>query len=227
MFKIRRPAIIGLLLILLIFTGYLNYQFTQQALRKTSQEYKNYELSEMENQAVSADYSFEDNEDDLEIVDSKNEDEIEIVDSMINKEGSVAEVISSSNEVIKEEIGRETSNIDRDYFVEYRLSRDKLRANLIDRLDTIVNNSQTNEAMRTEAQAEIINIGKISETELQIEGLVKSKGFDEAVVFLTDEDIKLVVSVDELSEKEMVKILDIVVSETNLTTEDIKIIKKQ
>lgn len=227
MFKIRRPAIIGLLLILLIFTGYLNYQFTQQALRKTSQEYKNYELSEMENQAVSADYSFEDNEDDLEIVDSKNEDEIEIVDSMINKEGSVAEVISSSNEVIKEEIGREASNIDRDYFVEYRLSRDKLRANLIDRLDTIVNNSQTNEAMRTEAQAEIINIGKISETELQIEGLVKSKGFDEAVVFLTDEDIKLVVSVDELSEKEMVKILDIVVSETNLTTEDIKIIKKQ
>lgn len=227
MFKIRRPAIIGLLLILLIFTGYLNYQFTQQALRKTSQEYKNYELSEMENQAVSADYSFEDNEDDLEIVDSKNEDEIEIVDSMINKEGYVAEVISSSNEVIKEEIGREASNIDRDYFVEYRLSRDKLRANLIDRLDTIVNNSQTNEAMRTEAQAEIINIGKISETELQIEGLVKSKGFDEAVVFLTDEDIKLVVSVDELSEKEMVKILDIVVSETNLTTEDIKIIKKQ
>ena len=56
---------------------------------------------------------------------------------------------------------------------------------------------------------------------------IKSKGFDEAVVLLTDEDIKIVVSVDELSENEMVKILDIVRAETEFDMDDIKIIKKQ
>ena len=49
MFKIKRPAIIGILLILLVFTGYLNYQFTQQALRKTSKDYQRYEASERDN----------------------------------------------------------------------------------------------------------------------------------------------------------------------------------
>lgn len=213
MFKVKRPAIIGLLLILLVFTGYLNYQFTQQALRKTSESYKDYELSEMENQSISSEYVLD--------------DEIEIVDSISNSENDVQQVLSSSKESIDKEMDIELGSLDRDYFVEYRLSRDKLRANLIDRLSDIINNTQTNDTMRTEAQSEIINIGKTSETELQIEGLIKSKGFDEAVVLLTDEDIKIVVSVDELSENEMVKILDIVRAETEFDMDDIKIIKKQ
>lgn len=213
MFKVKRPAIIGLLLILLVFTGYLNYQFTQQALRKTSESYKDYELSEMEDQSISSEYVLD--------------DEIEIVDSISNNENDVQQVLSSSKESIDKEMDIELGSLDRDYFVEYRLSRDKLRANLIDRLSDIINNTQTNDTMRTEAQSEIINIGKTSETELQIEGLIKSKGFDEAVVLLTDEDIKIVVSVDELSENEMVKILDIVRAETEFDMDDIKIIKKQ
>lgn len=213
MFKIKRPAIIGLLLILLIFTGYLNYQFTQQALRKTSQEYQRHEKVEMQNYLNSNDYALEDN--------------IEIVDSLIPGEENIAEVISSTNETIKGEIDKEVVNINKNYFVEQRLSRDKLRASLIDRLAGIVDNDQTNETMRTEAQKEIINIGRISEAELQIESLVKSKGFDEALVLLTDKDVKVIVSVEELTETEMVKILDIVRSETEFDIDNIKIMKKQ
>ncbi|NLY44542.1 MAG: SpoIIIAH-like family protein [Tissierella sp.] len=215
MFKIKRPAIIGLLLILLIFTGYLNYQFTQQALRKTSQEYQRHEAAEMQNYLNSNDFAIED------------EENIEIVDSIVPEDGNIAEVVSSSNDMLKEEIDKEVANLNRNYFVEQRLSRDKLRANLIDRLTSIVNNDQTNDSMRTEAQEEIINIGRISETELQIEGLVNSKGFDEALVLLTDEDIKVIVSVEELTETEMVKILDIVRSETEFDIDNIKIMKKQ
>lgn len=215
MFKIKRPAIIGLLLILLIFTGYLNYQFTQQALRKTSQEYQRHEAAEMQNYLNSNDYALDD------------ENDIEIVDSLIPGEENIAEVISSTNETIKGEIDKEVVNQNRNYFVEQRLSRDKLRANLIDRLANIVDNDQTNETMRSEAQKEIINIGKISEAELQIESLVKSKGFDEALVLLTDEDVKVIVSVEELTETEMVKILDIVRSETEFDMDNIKIMKKQ
>lgn len=80
-------------------------------------------------------------------------------------------------------MSKELHSGNRNYFVEYRLSRDKLRANLVERLEDIVNNSNTDEKVRTEAQTEIMKIGKLSEKELQIEGLVKSKGFDEALVF--------------------------------------------
>ncbi|MFY9612826.1 MAG: SpoIIIAH-like family protein [Tissierellaceae bacterium] len=218
MFKIKRPAIIGILLILLVFTGYLNYQFTQQALRKTSKDYQRYEASERDNFLAS------EGRDEAE--DNKDE-EIEIVDSGQSSEDDVAQVVSSGNKDIKEQIGEEASNLNIDYFVEHRLSRDKLRANLIDRLVEIVDNDKTDDAKRAEAQEEIMEIGRISETELRIEGLVKSKGFEEVLVLLTDEDIKVVVSTDELTETDMVKILDIVKAETDFEMDSIKIMKKQ
>ncbi len=69
-------------------------------------------------------------------------------------------------------------------------------------------------------------MGDLSEKELTIEGLVKAKGFEEVLAFLTDENIKIIVSRDELSEQDMVKILDIVMGETDLDASNIKIMKK-
>lgn len=215
MFKIKRPAIIGLLLVLLVFTAYLNYQLTQQALLTASKDYQNYELMEMEN---NEEYALEEDDDYIDIVDSVEAKEENVED--------IAEVVSTGNTEISE-LDVEASAANRNYFVEYRLSRDKLRAGMVDRLNEIVKNTQTTEEVRSDAQKEIIKIGNNSEKELQIEGLIKSKGFEEALVFLTDEDIKVVVSASELTEQDMVKILDIVKSETNFTTENIKIMKKQ
>lgn len=220
MFKIKRPVIIGLLLVLLVFTGYLNYQLTQQALLTTSKDYQNFEELELSKNM----------EDEIEVVQgdlSENDDmkdEIEVVDSLPGNL-DIEKVVATGNKEI--DMAVSNTNVNRDYFVEQRLSRDKLRANTIDRLDDIVNNSQTTKEVRSEAQKEIMHIGQLSEKELQIEGLVKSKGFEEAIVFLTSDDIKIVVSATELSEQDMVKILDIIKSETEFTADNIKIMKKQ
>ncbi len=40
----------------------------------------------------------------------------------------------------------------KNYFIEQRLARDKLRASLIDRINEIVNNENTSDETRTEAQ---------------------------------------------------------------------------
>lgn len=216
MFKVKRPAIIGLLLVLLVFTGYLNYQLTQQALRKSSKDYQNYELTEMAN-----------NSDEIGSDLTNNDTDMVIVDPILPIEDDVAAAVSTSNSDIEEAISKETSESNRNYFVEFRLSRDKLRANLVDRLEEIVNNSNTNDNVRTQAQEEIIKLGRHSEKELQIEGLIKSKGFEDALVFLTDTDIKAVISSNELTEQDMAKILDIIKSETDYDINNIKIMKKQ
>ncbi|NLL82421.1 MAG: SpoIIIAH-like family protein [Tissierellia bacterium] len=219
MFKIKRPAIIGLLLVLLIFTGYLNYQLTQEAVLKASGDYQEYEELEMANFTSN---NFDISEKETESQESSKE--IAIIDSKTDE--NISEVISANNNDFSNSLASEsTSNID--FFVEYRLSRDKLRANNVDRLDNIIQNVQTTEDVRRKAQEEIIEIGNISEKELQIEGLVKSKGFDDALVFITDKDVKVVVGTDELTEQDMVKILDIVKVETSFETENIKIMKKQ
>lgn len=234
MFKIKRPAIIGLLLVLLMFTGYLNYQLTQDAILKASDDYKEYEELEMANYK-SDDYDISEEVDSVDEVDAAaveeaTDDEIAIVDSI--EDENTSEVISANNDEYSQSLESESagdsgSSSNMDFFVEYRLSRDKLRANSVDRLNNIVDNEQTTEDVRSKAQEDIIKIGKVSENELQIEGLVKSKGFDEALVFITDEDIKVVVSAEELTEQDTVKILDIVMNETEFEAESIKIMKKQ
>ena len=215
MFKIKRPAIIGLLVVLLVFTGYLNHELTQQAQRKASKDYKNYEVVKMDEMAEKEkDMVVLDNDD---IDDLANVEEVDVVDS--------AKLTDTDNAL--ETISMEASMSSKNYFVEYRLSRDKLRASLVDRLDQIVNNDNTGADTRTDAQKEIIILGSISEKELQIEGLIKGKGYEDALVFLTDKDIKVVVSSVEFGEQDMVKILDIVKSETEYSMENIKIMKKQ
>lgn len=212
MFKIKKPAIIGMLLILLVFTGYLNYQLTQQALLISSNDYKSFEEKQMAKN--------------MEFVISDNSKESEPMPVSTDSPETVEEVVSASNVEMDNALNSEDLGT-RNYFVEYRLSRDKLRAGIVDRLDNIVDNPQTAENTRNTAQDEIMKIGKVSEKELQIEGLIKSKGFEEAVVFLTDEDIKVVVSKNELSEQDVVKILDIVKSETTYSAQGIKIMNKQ
>ncbi len=209
MFKIKRPAIIGILVILLVFTGYLQHQLTQQSQLKSSKDYQNYELLELvtndkDEEDVVVDNPSVDNSD-LVVVDSTKTEDVDAMETMYS----------------------EASMSSKNYFVEYRLSRDKLRASLVDRLDQIVNNANTTETVRSEAQKEIMKIGNHSETELQIEGLIKGKGFEDAIVFLSDKDIKIVVSSLELKEQDMVKILDIVKSETDYDANNIKIMKKQ
>lgn len=234
MFKIKRPAIIGILVLLLVFTGYLNHQLTEQAQKKSSKDYQNHELAEKEK------YKSEDKVVKVAKVKSKSDD-LEKVDTPVSNDesDSVEGIGLDSNEIVMvnsidektnetlETMYQQSSTNSKNYFVEYRLSRDKLRASLIDRLDEIVNNANTNEKVREEAQKEVMSIGNVSQKELQIEGLIKGKGYEDALVFLTDEDIKVVVSTQELKEQDMVKILEIVHSETDYDTNNIKIMKKQ
>ncbi|OLS03939.1 SpoIIIAH-like family protein [Tissierella creatinophila] len=232
MFKIKRPAIIGLLLVLLVFTGYLNYELTQQALKKTSAEYKKHELSEKVDYKKSDMLADKNKEKDFEIVDSEESNNtnnpLESVDKdTTSNTDNIKEVVNTNKETVDKIINKEVSANSRNYFIEYKLSRDKLRASLVDRLDTIVKNDKTDSKIRSEAQNEIITIGKISEKELKIEGLIKAKGFEEVLVVLTEEDVKVIVSIDDLSEQDMVKILDIVKEETKFDINNIKIIKKQ
>lgn len=226
MFKIRRPAIIGLLVVLLVFTGYINHQLTQQAVKRTSKEYQEYEAREKEkyfseNEMVEVDADGD--EIDIELEEDKEDKE----DDELEEDVDIKDILESNEEKTEEVLNQELSAKNINHFVEYRLSRDKLRASSIDRLNEIINNSNTNENIVREAQEEIIDIGRISEQELQIESLIKSKGFEDALVFLTDKDVKVIVSSEELGEQDMVKILDVLKSETDYDMNDIKIMKKQ
>lgn len=226
MFTIKKPAIIAVLVLLLVFTGYINHNLTKQASSRVSSDYQKYEEMELAKETEGNDNNLvpalsEGNEeteseeeiDELEILDSDGKENIDVLTT--DTEENISETISS---------GKSMSS--KNYFIEQRLSRDKLRAGLIDRLNEIVNNENSSQEMITDAQKRIMEIGDISENELTIEGLIKSKGFDESLVFLTDKDAKVVVGTDELVEQDIVQILEIVLDQTDFDASNVNIMKK-
>lgn len=218
MFTIKKPAIITILVALLVLTGYINHQMTQNSVSKISNDYQNYEEKEL------AKTQQENNKDSIETISKEKDSKKENV----GKEGeNLSNLTEEINTNIEKNISKEENLKSRNYFVEHRLSRDKMRANLVDDLKDIVDDEKTNNEVRAKAQSEIIKMGEISEQELHIEGLIKAKGFDEALVFLKGDGAKIVVSSDELTEQDVIKILDIVKSETELDSSNIKIMKKQ
>ena len=226
MFTVKRPAIVVMLILLLVLTGYVNHNLTKRASSRVSSEYQQYEEMELakekqaENDLVAA--ISEGKEDELEIIDSKDEKEEEEDEA----NSAVDELVESTEGDISETISSEQNLQSKNYFVEQRLSRDKLRANLVDRLNEIVNNENSSQEMVTDAQKKIMKIGELSEKELTIEGLIKAKGFNEALVFLTETDAKIGVDADQLTEQDVIKILDIVINETDLDASNIKIMEK-
>ena len=220
MFTMKKPAIIVVLIGLLFVTVYINHNLTVKANSRVSSDYQRYEELEMAKK-------IELDEKDLVEAISEGEgdqEDIEILDTMEGE--TLGNLTQKTNKAIGQEISKEASIQSKNYFIEQRLARDKLRANLVDRIHEIINNENTSEETRTEAQKKIMAIGDLSERELTIEGLIKAKGFEEALVFLTDDNLKIIVSIEELTEQDVVKILNIAMGETDLDASNIKIMKK-
>jgi stage III sporulation protein AH len=222
MFTIKRPVIVFMLILLLVFTGYINHNLTKRASSRVSREYQEYEERELAKEKQS-------DNDLVPAISEGKDEEVEIIDSEDKEEdeaNNVDGLIQDTEDDISETISNQENLKSKNYFVEQRLSRDKLRAGLVDRLNEIVNNDNSSQEMVTEAQRKIMQIGEIAEKELTIEGLIKAKGFNDALVFLTEKDAKVVVDVKDLTEQDVVKILDIVINETDLDASNVKIMKK-
>lgn len=215
----KKTALIVSLICLLVVVGYVNHELTKRSLMQSSSDYQQHE----ENQLMELSKTIEDDTVEISLEDSNASEEVEIVDS---KNGEIEGLRKDTEDNIESVITKEESLTSSNYFIEHRLSRDKLRATLIDRLYEIINNENTNEDVRTKAQNEIIALGQVAELELSIEGLIKAKGFEDALVFLSENKAKVVVSANELTEQDVVKIFEIVRSETNIEARNITIMKK-
>lgn len=214
----KKTALIVSLICLLVVVGYINHELTKRSLLQSSGDYQQHE-----EQLMKLSKTIDEDTVETSLEDSSASKDIDIVDS---KSNIIEDLKKNADDDIESVITKEESFKNSNYFIEYRLSRDKLRATLIDRLNEIINNENTKEDIRASAQNEIIALGQVAELELSIEGLIKAKGFEDALVFLGDNSVRVVVSVNELTEQDVVKIFEIVKNETSIEASNIKIMKK-
>ncbi len=113
-----------------------------------------------------------------------------------------------------------------DYFDAARLNRQQARDSALSLLQDAAAGEGVDQTTLDQANASIQTMASNTVTEAQIENLVMAKGYTDCVAFIGEDGISVVVAAPEsgLDAGGTAKIMDIVVSETGFTSDQIKII---
>lgn len=111
-----------------------------------------------------------------------------------------------------------------DYFNDYRVNRESQRQEEVAYLDSIIENEKSDMETIKEAQNQKIELVRVMEAELTIEGLLASGGFSQAIVTVKQGSVNVVINEESITKEQAAKILDIVRQETGEPAQNIKII---
>lgn len=137
-----------------------------------------------------------------------------------NNEPSNATLVSNISE---DDVLSGNAELSDEFFSEYRLNRDKIRSQNLEALQNIAKDSSADKNIVKEAVEESVAISKLSETELVVENLIKSKGFDDAIVIIHEGYANVIVDADELSPADASKVQNIVNKECKIDISKITI----
>lgn len=126
------------------------------------------------------------------------------------------ESIQTSTEVTNEE----------EYFTSSRLERDTMYSQMLESYQKIIDSNTTTEKQKSAAQEEIDNINKVKNAIMISENLIKTKGFEDVIIFSNDDSISVVIDKDELGKEDIAQIQSIIAREMNAKIDDIHIMNK-
>jgi len=224
----KRKLVVLSLVFILISISYLNYMINKQSLLVTSNEFKNYEENQLdnlkeeeENTIVTHGKLNEENKKEG-LTNSTDSEETVVIDS---HNGEVNDILQTLNDNIERNIISQKSKGE-DYFLQAKIDIEMEREKTIERFDEIINNELIDDQSRKNAVDKKISLIETINKEKIIESLIKGKGFEDAIVFITEKSVYVTVSKDELSNSDIAKILDIITRETEVPIDNIKIQRK-
>lgn len=209
----KNQVIIYAIAVMLMVVGYLNYTTrTGEALETSSSEVN------------------ESNIGDARLVSSNPVEE-----NTLNETNTVSQELSNNeteNELVNEtssDIAQETSsssNNSDDYFTKSKLERDTMYSQMLETYENVLNSSNSLETQKQSATEEITKINNTKNSIMICENLLKTKGFDNSVIFVNDESISIIIGADELKEDEIAQIQNIISREMKADINNIHISTK-
>ncbi len=148
------------------------------------------------------------------LTDTLNADKIMSADMLVMNDGSTLSVSAD-----------EDVNTVTDYFAAVRLSRQEARDSAVGLLQEAMAYSDEENSQKTNAELE--KLVQVALCEAQIESLVIAKGYTDCVAYISDAGISVAVAAPEggLKETDVAVIADIVMTQSEYTMEDIRVVQ--
>ena len=213
----KNQMIITALAIMIAVAGYLNYSDSKLDSAKVT---ANAEAETEQEADIASDISAEDiyaetgleelqfAEGDIESLDADAED-LDVADLDENENPGEAVMASTTSGV--------------GFAAEAKVTREQTRSKNKEILLEVINNTNISDAQKQEAIDSMIAMTDIAERESAAELLLQAKGFEDAVVSITDEQADVVVNMAEVDDAGRAQIEDIVKRKTGISGENIVI----
>ena len=114
-------------------------------------------------------------------------------------------------------------NVDASFFVQRRLVREQSRSNERSILNDIINNANVEADQRANAADRMLDIQDRITRETAAEAVIKSKGFSEVYVRISDNAVDIIVNKPELTEQDLAQIIDVIKRKTGMNETQIHI----
>ena len=110
-----------------------------------------------------------------------------------------------------------------DYFAQARLDKLTSRGEAVETLKMVLEGQDVTEEEIASYTASALTLSSLIESESEIENLIMACGYEDCVVYLDGENASIVVKSDGLSASQAAEIKDILLSETTVPNENIRI----
>lgn len=114
------------------------------------------------------------------------------------------------------------------FFEEYRMDRERARGKQVELLREVMASSSTDEETRKLAHEQFLRISSNISKEMELENLIRARGFQDAAVFLDNESVTVVVQPGEnmTMDDENDALAELVAKSTGVTLDNVIIITK-
>lgn len=140
---------------------------------------------------------------------AEKKEENEVTQTSENKE------IATNNEVTKD-----------DYFIQSKLERDTMYSQMLETYEKVLNSSNSLETQKQTATQEITKINELKNSIMICENLIKTKGFENSIIFVNDKSISVIIESEEMKPEDVAKIQNIISREMKAEIDNIHISTK-
>ncbi|HHX51192.1 MAG TPA: SpoIIIAH-like family protein [Clostridia bacterium] len=120
----------------------------------------------------------------------------------------------------------ESNGVGDDFFIEYRLERDRQRAKEIELLQSLINDPNSATEIKQEAQAKLLQITTSLDQELTLETLILAKGYSDAVAVVQQGQVTIIVRHQDFTEEDSIRIAELVSRNTGYPLTKITILNR-
>ena len=147
-------------------------------------------------------------------------------------ENNIAETNTTNNTTSENKVNNtvttntEATESSKDYYTSSRLERENMYSEMLESYQKILDSSNTTSKQKEAAQEEIKKINDIKNAIMISENLIKTKGFEDCLVYSNDDSINVIIKKEKLSKEDTAQIQSIIAREMNAKIANIHIMTK-